>query len=40
MGWKAQQFVRDYFLLTRQLREYLTLAVGLLHGAGERIELG
>jgi len=40
MGWKAQQYVRDSFLLTRQLREYLTLAVGLLHGAAERIELG
>jgi trehalose synthase len=40
MGWKAQQFVRDNFLLTRQLREYLTLSVGLLHGAADRIELG
>ncbi len=40
MGMKAQEFVRDNFLLTRQLREYLTLSVGLLHGAGDRIELG
>ncbi len=40
MGWKAREFVRDNFLLTRQLREYLTLAVALRHGAGERIELG
>ncbi len=40
MGWKAQQFVRENFLLTRQLREYLTLTVALLHGAQDRIELG
>lgn len=40
MGFKAQEFVRDNFLLTRQMREYLTLSVGLLHGAGDRIELG
>lgn len=39
MGWKAREFVRDNFLLTRQLREYLTLAVALLHGAADRIEL-
>lgn len=40
MGEKSKQFVRDNFLLTRQLREYLTLMVGLLHGAEDRIELG
>lgn len=40
MGAKARDFVRDNFLLTRQLREYLTLSVGLLHGAEERITLG
>ncbi len=40
MGAKAHDFVRDNFLLTRQLREYLTLSVGLLHGAEERITLG
>ncbi len=40
MGAKAQEFVRDNFLLTRQLREYLTLSVGLLHGAADRIVLG
>lgn len=40
MGWKARQFVRENFLVTRQLREYLTLCVGMLHGAAERIELG
>jgi trehalose synthase len=40
MGEKARQFVQDNFLLTRHLREYLTLFVGLLHGSEERIELG
>lgn len=40
MGIKAKEFVRENFLLTRQLREYLTLMVGLLHGAEKRIELG
>ena len=39
MGYKAQAFVRENFLLTRQLREYLTLCVDLLHGVGDRIEL-
>lgn len=40
MGCKAREFVRENFLLTRQLREYLTLAVALLHGAHDRIQLG
>ncbi len=40
MGTKARQFVRENFLLTRHLREYLTLMVSLVHGAGYRIELG
>jgi trehalose synthase len=40
MGSKAQSFVRDNFLITRHLREYLTLMVALLHGAQDRIELG
>jgi len=40
IGAQAQTFVRDNFLLTRQLREYLTLSVALLHGAGDRIVLG
>ncbi|WP_414039811.1 glycosyltransferase [Acidithiobacillus sp. M4-SHS-6] len=40
MGRQARHFVGENFLLTRQLREYLTLAVGLLHGTTERIELG
>jgi trehalose synthase len=39
MGQKAREFVRENFLLTRQLREYLTLMVTLLHGTEERIEL-
>ncbi|QKT04274.1 glycosyltransferase [Ectothiorhodospiraceae bacterium 2226] len=39
MGAKAREFVRENFLLTRQLREYLTLMVGLQHGAKDRIEL-
>lgn len=39
MGEKAQAFVRDNFLITRHLREYLTLMVALLHGAKDRIEL-
>ncbi len=40
MGAKARQFVRENFLLTRHLREYLTLMVSLVHGASYRIELG
>ncbi|MGH9338416.1 MAG: glycosyltransferase [Acidobacteriota bacterium] len=40
MGDKAREFVREHFLITRQLREHLTLMVGLLHANTERIELG
>lgn len=40
MGQKAKEFVRENFLMTRQLREYLTLMVALLDGAVDRIELG
>lgn len=48
MGEKAKEFVRENFLITRQLREYLTLMVALLEPEGgsgetpfrERIELG
>ncbi|MEX2489075.1 MAG: glycosyltransferase [Pseudomonadales bacterium] len=40
MGSKAQTFVRDHFLITRHVREYLTLMVALLHGVEDRIELG
>jgi trehalose synthase len=40
MGEKARLYVRDNFLITRHLREYLTLMVALLHDARDRIELG
>ena len=40
MGRKAREFVRENFLITRQLREYLTLMVALIHGCKDRIELG
>jgi trehalose synthase len=40
MGEKARTFVRENFLLTRQVREYLTVMVALAHGAKERIDLG
>ncbi|MBI3545470.1 MAG: glycosyltransferase [Gammaproteobacteria bacterium] len=33
MGAKAREFVRQNFLITRHLREYLTLMVGLVHQA-------
>jgi trehalose synthase len=39
MGRKARDLVRENFLLTRHLREYLTLLVALLHDSEERIEL-
>ncbi len=39
MGDKAREFVRENFLLTRQLREHLTMMVGIYFGAAERIEL-
>lgn len=39
MGEKGRRLVRENFLLTRHLREYLTLMVGLLHGAKDRIEI-
>lgn len=40
MAVKAREFVRDNFLITRQLREYLTLMVALLYGQEDRIMLG
>ena len=40
MGAKAREYARENFLLTRHLRDYLTLLVGLRHGAEYRIELG
>jgi len=39
MGRKAQAFVRDNFLLTRHLGEYLTLMVLLLSNGRNRVEL-
>jgi len=39
MGEKARSYVKGNFLITRLLREHLTLMVGLLHGAEERIDL-
>jgi trehalose synthase len=39
MGRKGQAFVRDNFLITRHLREYLTMMVAILHGSEDRIEL-
>jgi trehalose synthase len=40
MGQKAREFVRENFLITRHLREYLTLLFAILHGSEERIVLG
>ncbi len=39
MGRKAKEFVRDNFLITRHIREYLSLMVALEFGDKERIEL-
>ncbi len=39
MGLKAREFVRENFLLTRHLREYLTAMVALTSGMKDRIEL-
>jgi trehalose synthase len=39
-GRKGQSFVRESFLITRHLREYLAMIVGLLHATEGRIELG
>jgi trehalose synthase len=39
MGDKAHRFVRDNFLLTRHLREYLTMMVAVLNNKQDRIEL-
>jgi trehalose synthase len=39
MGHKAHEFVHENFLVTRQLREYLTLMVALVHGGGDRVVL-
>jgi trehalose synthase len=39
MGKNARQFVLENYLITRQLREYLTIVVALLFGSKEKIEL-
>lgn len=39
MGEKARQFVLENFLITRQLREYLTLMYALVHCCQDRMEL-
>ena len=39
IGKRAKEFVRENFLLTRHLREYLTLVLALLYEAEDRIEL-
>ena len=39
MGKKAKEFVRENFLVTRHLRDYLSLLLALKFGAHERIEL-
>jgi trehalose synthase len=39
MGRKARQFVLENFLLTRYLREYLTLMLAVVHQTMDRIEL-
>ncbi|MAT40118.1 MAG: glycosyl transferase family 1 [Ectothiorhodospiraceae bacterium] len=39
IGDKAKEFVRNNFLLTRHLREYLSLMLALVRGDSERVEL-
>ncbi len=39
MGKNARQFVLDNYLITRQLREYLTLVVALTFSSGENTEI-
>jgi len=40
MGEAGRQHVHQNFLITRQLREYLTLMLALVRGSADRIELG
>jgi len=40
MGKKAKEFVRRNFLITRHLRDCLTLMVSIIYNVKERIELG
>jgi len=39
MGVKAREFVRQNFLITRHLREYLSLMAAILRGDDERVQL-
>jgi len=39
IGNRARRFVHENFLLTRHVKEYLALMIGILHGATERIDL-
>jgi len=39
MGIKGKEYVRERFLLTRHLREYLTLIYSLLFNKEDRIDL-
>jgi trehalose synthase len=39
MGRKARQFILENFLITRHVREYLTLMLAIVRGTEERIEL-
>jgi trehalose synthase len=39
MGRIAKELVRQNFLLTRNLQEYLSILVALIYGDQERIEL-
>ncbi len=40
MGQRAKRFVGENFLITRHLREYLTMLLGLQSGTQGRMELG
>jgi trehalose synthase len=40
IGENAHELVRQNFLITRHVREYLSLMVTLIHGVEDRIELG
>lgn len=40
MGRRARRFVWENYLITRHLREYLTLMVGMQNGKRDRIEVG
>lgn len=39
MGDRGRRFVRENFLLTRHLREYLAMMIGVLHGLEDRIDI-